>query len=209
MSYPIMASLPWALPGFKKSPQFNTVVQRPAAGRGLRTMALMAYPTWNFELDLNFAIGDETLANTAINNLLGLYTATYGGAGFFLFSDPNDHTCTDVQFGTGDGATTVFQLQRQIGGGGFDVIQNVHVLTNIKINGTPTGAYSIDSTGVVTFSSPPAGAATLTWTGTFYYLCRFQDDTLGDLARDAFYVSGGNTTGLWSVSSVKFESVLI
>ena len=210
MSYPVMSStIKWALPGYRKTPKFNTVVQTPAAGRGIRTLALMVFPTWVFELDLNFAIGDETLANTAINDLLGLYLATYGGAGFFLYEDPNDHTLTNSQFGTGDGATVDFQLQRQIGSGGYDVLQNVHAITNVKINGTPTSSYSISSTGLITFTSPPAPSATLTWTGTFYFLCRFTEDTLSDLGRQAFYVSGGNNTGLWSVSSVKFESVLI
>jgi hypothetical protein len=107
---------------------------------------------------------------------------------------------------TGDGTSTQFQLARQIGAGGWDVIQNNNGNpTSVRVNGTPTGAYSLSSTGVVTFSSAPASSANLTWAGDIYFLCRFTDDSLADLARTGFNA----TSALWSVSNIKFESVLI
>ncbi|MEW6563309.1 MAG: DUF2460 domain-containing protein [Pseudomonadota bacterium] len=36
--------------------------------------------------------------------------------------------------------------------------------------------YTISSTGLVTFTTPPANAAVLTWTGSYYYRCRFLQD---------------------------------
>ena len=38
--------------------------------------------------------------------------------------------------------------------------------------------YTIGATGIVTFVSAPAAAAALTWTGSFYYRCRFDADTM-------------------------------
>ena len=37
----------------------------------------------------------------------------------------------------------------------------------------PLGAGATSSTGMVTFVTAPAAAAALTWTGAFYWRCRF------------------------------------
>jgi hypothetical protein len=58
----------------------------------------------------------------------------------------------------------------------------VQVLTNIKKAGvvqTNPANYSISATGLVTFTSRP-GAAALTWTGTYYWRVRFDQDTVAD-----------------------------
>ena len=39
-----------------------------------------------------------------------------------------------------------------------------------------SGNYSIGSTGLITFVTAPANGAALTWSGSFYYRCRFVDD---------------------------------
>ena len=37
---------------------------------------------------------------------------------------------------------------------------------------------TMGQTGLVVFNSPPAYGAALTWTGTFNWLCRFDDDSV-------------------------------
>lgn|SRR5574340_65617 len=45
-------------------------------------------------------------------------------------------------------------------------------------NQQPSSAYTISGLGVVTFTSAPPSAATITWNGTWYYRCRFTNDTM-------------------------------
>jgi hypothetical protein len=63
---------------------------------------------------------------------------------------------------------------------------------------TVTTDYTIDSRGMVTFASAPAGAAALTWTGAFYWEVRFENDTT-DFKNFA--------NSLWAVNSLPFASV--
>jgi uncharacterized protein (TIGR02217 family) len=220
MSYPVMStSVPWSLvkSGFKKTPHFDSVTQKTAARRGMSTISLMPYCTWDFEVDLEAVLGGEAISGSVLQSFLGLFLATCGAGGFFLFTDPIDSAVTTAQgvmlnvtpaafapMGqVGDGSSTQFQLARTIGQG-VDILQNVS-LTQVNVNGTPTSAYSVSSTGVVTFTTAPAAAATITWAGSFQYLCLFDADTLQDLAR-----VNRNTTGfLWSCGAIKFGSVFV
>lgn len=220
MPYPVMSTIvPWGLvkSGFKKTPDFNTVFQKTAASRGDSSYSLKPYPTWNFELDLSFVLGGEAVAGSVLQSFLGTFIACCGGASYFLFTDPNDNAVTQANgialnvtpgaaapMGiTGDGASTQFQLARSIGQG-VDVLQNVGSL-QVYINGVLTSAYTVNGTGVVTFTSAPGAGATITWAGTFQYLCRFTDDSLQDLAR----VSKNSSGWIWQCSAIKFESKFV
>jgi hypothetical protein len=47
----------------------------------------------------------------------------------------------------------------------------------IKINGTPTTAYTIDNTtGIISFTTPPANGATITWSGEFDHPMAFSQN---------------------------------
>ncbi len=222
MSFPVMStSIPWSLvkSGFKKTPHFNSVVQKTAAGRGISTFSLMPYPTWDFEVDLEYVAGSES-ASSVLQSFLDCYMQTNGGTGFFLFTDPNDSAVAlagsavlNVTPGaaspmgkTGDGTSTQFQLARLIGSSP-DILQNV-VVTQLQVNGVNKSLgtdYSLSASGVVTFTVAPAASATITWAGTFQYLCRFSDDTLKDLAR----VTKNSSGFLWSCGAIQFEGVFI
>jgi len=58
---------------------------------------------------------------------------------------------------------------------------------------------------VVTFVAAPANLATLTWSGSFYFLCRFTDDTV-DSTR-AFTINSG--IDQWMIGGIKFESEFV
>jgi hypothetical protein len=216
MSYPVMSTrVPWSIvkSGFKKTPHFNTLTQKTAAGRR-SSIGLMPFPTWDFELDLAYVSGGEAIAGSVLQDFVGCYLACGAGASFFLFTDPADNTVGQdagillnvspsaaFPMGqTGDGVSTQFQLARTIGQGA-DILQNL-TGAEVYVNGAPA-AGTLGATGVFTFNSAPASGAMLSWDGAFQYLCQFTDDTLKDLARVAKNPSGP----LWSCSSIAFEGV--
>jgi len=189
--------------GLKKSPNFNTVRQKGAAGTNAG-IALKPYPTWDFEFSLDHITGHEHTAASVVAQMLGTFMATAGGANLFLFTDPQDSTATGAQFGTGNGTATKFQLSRNICGYP-DIIQNLNGTPTIYVGGTPTTPASISSTGVVTFTTAPANTAVLTWSGSFYYACRFAEDTI-DSTRN-FTINSG--IDHWMIQGVKFSSEFV
>lgn len=225
MSYPLMkTSVPWSLVkgGFHKTPTFENgslVAKAPTGHRSALT--LKPYATWAFQVDLNAVQGGEALQYSVLQMFLGCYLATCGGAGFFLFTDPNDNAVDDTGLSTpqscmlnvtpgaaapmgqtGDGVSTQFQLARAVDQG-VDILQNVSNVL-VSVNGTSV-AVTVGSTGIVTFGTAPAANAVLTWSGNFQYLCQFADDSLKDLAR----VNKNSLGFLWSCGSIAFESVFV
>ena len=224
MSYPIMPALPISLAkGIKKTPRFNTVLQKTVANRGNSSVSLAPYPVWDFEFDMDRITGNEALGGTAIAAFFGINLQTQGSNGLFLFTDPQDSVIAqasgimlNVNPGaatpmgqSGDGVSAQFQLARLIGAAGVDIIQNLNGSITLKVNGVTVNNYSVSSTGVVTFSgSPlvvPGSNATLTWAGSFYYLCRFEGDIL-DATRNFTTNSGVDQ---WDVNSIKFASEFV
>ncbi len=225
MTYPLMrTSVPWSLvkSGFHKTPTFEGGTLAYKAPTGHRSaLSLKPYATWAFKLDLNMVQGGEAVEGSVLQSFLGCFLATCGGAGFFLFTDPNDNAVNDTGLSTpqscllnvtpgaanpmgqlGDGVSTQFQLARMVDQG-VDILQQVSNV-EVYVNGA-VATCTIGSTGVVTFSSAPPANAVLTWGGNFQYLCQFTDDTMKDLAR----VSKNSGGWLWSCGSVDFESVFV
>lgn len=194
MSNAVFPTLPGLLFNVVKQPEFSTKVQRATSGKELRA-AFMQYPLWTFKLSYEFL--RSAAAYTEMQTLLGFFTARQGMFDSFLFSDPDDNSVTDYQFGIGDGVTTKFQLTRAYGAF-IEPVQNVNVLTNIKKAGTTLASpadYSIDANGLVTFVTAPAGGNALTWSGTYYFRVRF----LQDVAEFNKFMQG-----LWDLKKLEF-----
>jgi hypothetical protein len=64
-------------------------------------------------------------------------------------------------------------------------------------NGAPASGVTLQPGGVARFATPPTAGHVLTWSGCFFYLCRFAQDAL---ALDQI------TAPLWSGKSLKFTS---
>ncbi|MDE2097822.1 MAG: phage tail protein [Patescibacteria group bacterium] len=62
-----------------------------------------------------------------------------------------------IQFGVGDGTTTQFQIT-DLGGFAIPLPSG----GTIQINGTTTSAYTVSSTGLITFTTAPASGAKIT-----------------------------------------------
>jgi uncharacterized protein (TIGR02217 family) len=166
--YPTLEGLTW---GVLKTPRFNTIIQASVSGKELRA-STMAYPVYTFKLKYEFL----KLADLKV--LMGFFNLRRGAWDNFLFSDPNDNNVIAQNIGTGNGSTTKFQLTRTYGSF-TEPVMNVNGTANIYVNGvlkTLGGDYTIDSLGMITFASAPIAAASITWTGTYYFRCRFVND---------------------------------
>jgi uncharacterized protein (TIGR02217 family) len=175
MSNAVYPDLPGLTFDTGRNPKFNTRIHQAVSGRESRA-AFMQYPTWEFTLAYDFIRDNPTDAE--LSNLLGFFLARNGSFDSFLFDCPEDNAVTAANFGTGDGTQVAFQLQRTVGGF-IEPIHNPKASPQIYKAGvlqTAVTHYALSSTGLVTFAAPPANGAALTWTGGFYYRCRFSSD---------------------------------
>lgn len=174
MSDAVFPSLPGLKWGRRKTPHFSTIVRRAVTGREVRA-ARMSYPLWDFVL------GYEVLragAEAELQTLVDFFCARKGSFDSFLYTDPSDCVVSGQQFGTGDGVTTQFQLVRSLAALGFlEPVMNLNGAPVIFKDGIEqTSGYTVSATGMVTFSVAPAASAALTWSGGFYFRCRFLRD---------------------------------
>lgn len=189
-----IASFP-SLPGVgypeRRSPTFNTV--RYEAIGGKRTIApKFLYPRWRWELSFNILRSQQWGSGiyAELEQLVGFFNLRAADGLAWGYTDQDDYQVTDQSFGSGDGATTAFQLYRSYGGFSEPIYSPTP--TEIKVGGAPTSAYTLGATGIVTFNAAPAAAASLTWSGTFEFTCRFDDDSF-DIES---FVKGGSRSVL-------------
>ena len=172
------AIFPIALPGLmydiKYAPKFNTLVHESASGNRTR-LALMQYPLW--QIEFAYDVLRSNFISSHYEQLLGFYMDRRGAFDSFLLAMPEHDACTAVQFGTGDGTVTQFQLKRSFNGS-LEPCENINGAPSIyKAGVLQASGYSIGSTGIVTFTVAPAIGAALTWTGNYYHRCRFVEDS--------------------------------
>ena len=165
-----------------RTPLWNTGIQSAVSGKE-SAIAYRQYPLYRFELQ--YELLRDNITASDLKALAGLYNAMQGRFDTFLFTDPAFSAVVTEPFGTGDGVTTAFQLickwQNTGGPGIAELVQNVNGAPQIFKNGvlqtTPTN-YTLGPTGIISFVTAPANALPLTWTGSFYYRCRFDTDEL-------------------------------
>jgi uncharacterized protein (TIGR02217 family) len=186
-TFPTLAGIGYPV---KRTPIWSTIKQQSISG--LRTrLALWTYPSWAYDLPYSVLRADST---AEWQTLAGFYNQMRGPAGVFQFNDPNDDAVTAQPFGTGDGTTTVFQLVRTLGAFTEPVFNPISIAAFVA--GVPT-SISPGSHGLVVFASPPASGAALTWTGTYSWVCRFDDDQV------EFQNFAQN---FWEAQSIKFTT---
>ena len=124
----------------------------------------------------------------------------------FLFEDPSDRRVVGQPIGTGDASTTVFQLQRAIGarlpgGGFFEPISAPNVVSAVYFDGITQNpaSYNVDpESGLVTFATAPGSGLIITADFTYYFRCRFTDDS---------YEFENFMYRLWQLKKMTFISV--
>lgn len=175
MSDAVLPSFPGLAWNVARSPVFHTIIKPSVSGREFRAAQYVS-PRWKYKLSYEVLRARSALLE--MQQLAAFFNACAGSYDTFLYLDPDDKTATAAVFGTGDNSTTAFQLLRPFGG----FTEPVYALLgspSIYKNGVlQASGYTISSTGVVTFATAPATGVTLTWTGTFYWRCRFVQDQL-------------------------------
>jgi uncharacterized protein (TIGR02217 family) len=165
-----------------KAPIWSTRLAEAASGFERRVQETVYPRKWSITLSVE-VLRDQAGLDEA-KNLLGFFNLRGGRFDSFLYADPDDNAVTDFQFGIRDGVATQFQLTRPIGTGSFaflEPVQNVNALTNIKSNGVAIASpadYSISATGLVTLTAPGTAGHVLTWTGSYYWRVRFDEDRM-------------------------------
>ena len=158
-----------------RTPVFKTDIKTTPSGREFRG-AQMTYPLYKYSLTYEF-LRDMTAFNE-FRTLLSFYTARQGCFDSFLYFDPDDNAISSQAFGTGDGATTTFQLVRTLGATVepvYDISGNPQIYVNGVLQTLSTN-YSINATGGIVFTAAPALSAAITWSGSYYWRVRFLTD---------------------------------
>ena len=116
--------------------------------------------------------------------LIAFFRARKGRAYGFRFKDWTDYQASGEVLGTGDGATTVFQLIKHYTSGGVietRVIRKpVAGMVKVYLDGVEQASgWSVDTaTGLVTFSSAPAAGVVVTAGFEFDVPVRFDTDRM-------------------------------
>jgi uncharacterized protein (TIGR02217 family) len=125
--------------------------------------------------------------------VVAFFEARNGRLHGFRFKDWGDHkSClpsgtpapTDQAIGTGDGATTAFQLVKRYASGSQTwtrtIVKPVTGTVRVALEGAElVGGWSADTTtGLVTFDTPPAGGVAITAGFAFDVPVRFDTDAL-------------------------------
>jgi len=123
-------------------------------------------------------------AQAQLDSVIAFFRARKGKAVGFRFKDWSDYKATGEIIGTGDGAKTQFQLTKTYTSGAGAEIRNI----TKPVSGTEkiyidsvlqASGFSIDTTtGVVTFSTPPASAEVISADFEFDVPVRFDTDRL-------------------------------
>ncbi len=205
MSNSIYPVLPGVTFDWLRAPRWNTTVQVALSGKST-AISYQLYPLIHFEL--NYDILQDRTAPSDIKALVGFFNSLQAGYDTFLFTDPDFNTFPSVlaqPFGTGDGSNKIFQLTAfygNPGGEGYpEIVQNLNGTPVLYSNGTViSSGYTIGATGIVTFTTAPVVNAALTWSGSFYYRCAFDDDQL-DIVKIM--------SGTWDGKGIKFTEVIL
>lgn len=188
------SNLPGLSWGIGKSPKWATQVSDSASGRQY-TLSKRLYPLWHFRLPYEFLRASAAAGD--LQALVGFINARRGRYDDFLYLDPRDNAVSGQQIGTGDGVTKTFQLVRSFGSF-VEPVGGVNTATAvIQVAGVTTAVTFDSTTSMVTFAAAPANGAVLTWSGQFYFRCRFLQD---EIAFEQFLQD------LWSAKAVEFQT---
>ncbi|MBV8061452.1 MAG: DUF2460 domain-containing protein [Alphaproteobacteria bacterium] len=173
MSSAIFPTLPGVEWSNLKVPIWSTGVKKTASGREFR-LAYYSYPLYRFQLSYEFLRSDP--AYVELQTLIGFFNARQGQFDTFLYSDPSNNTATAEVIAVGDGTTKIFQLTKAVGGYVEPVTAPNIATLQVYVNGSVASGSTDPNTGLVTLNSAPPAGSSVTWTGNFYYRCRFLQD---------------------------------
>ena len=192
--YPVLPGIQFNV---SRTPIFKTDVKTTPSGREYRAAQMIA-PLYRYSLTYEFL--RDTAAFQEFRTLFGFYNQRQGSFDSFLFSDPDDSSAITQAVGVGDGSTKIFQLVRTLGGS-VEPVYDLNSAIGIYLNGVSQslgGNYTVNSTGGVTFINAPGAGVAITWTGNYYWRCRFLQD---EMSFEKFMQA------LWEAKKVEFITV--
>lgn len=173
--FPVLIGLSWPV---ARKRVFSTEIQTAQSGKEIRLADYgQAVYEWNLTFDY---LPNDVAISTDYQTLAGFLELNFGALEPFLFEDAYDFSTIASNFGTGDGVTTTFQLARTQGGASHLIYAPMaSPAPEIYFNGVLQGSgYTIATNGLVTFASAPSSGVAITWTGQYYFVCRFKEDDL-------------------------------
>ena len=144
------------------------------------------------EWDISYSILGSEEMSTTFQAILALFRAHFGNLYPFPFKDWGDYQLTNEQIAIGDGSDTTFQIIKTYDPsqvllstpGSLTYVREIYLPRSglvVKVNGvtqTLTTHYTIGSTGIITFVSPPTTGHAITVTGEFDVPVRFNTPKL-------------------------------
>ena len=193
MSNDVFPSLPGqAWPRLRGIRFANKVIESDSMRKWRASRAL--YPVYKITLNFNFLRLNDYVT------LKSFFEKHKGRADTFLFDDRDDRlqndSATPQAFGLGDGVTARFQMIRRQGGQ-LAPIGRYNSISQVRVAGVVTAAYTLDDYGFITFSTAPASGAVLDWIGSFYWRCAFSSDE---------FDSREFLRQIWDSKSLQFET---
>jgi len=166
--YPALPGLGWPV---SRTPKFTNKFQQTVSGRTV-VSTYMQYPLYNFQLTYNYLSASDR------EQLKGFFLQQGGNlAGFWFDAGTGDDAVTAQAFGSGDGATTTFTLLRAVGGYTEPVAATFGTRKAYVAGSAASATFDSPNPGEVTFATAPASGSALTWTGNYYYQCRFKQSS--------------------------------
>jgi uncharacterized protein (TIGR02217 family) len=199
--FPALVGLGWDIP---RTPLWSTGVMTSLSGK-TSAIAKRQYPLIHYELKFDLLRDYPVNGINELRQIVGFFNAAQGRFDSWLFNDPDFNSVTEQPFGVVGSATTyqlVATYEDPAGGHGQDeIVQNLNGTPTLYANGAliSSSTYSIGPTGQVTFTTLPSSGDALTWSGAFYYRCRFDDDDIKGLKKSML--------GIWYLDSLPFTSV--
>lgn len=153
------------------APVWNAQVQKTVTGR----VVAATYQSWPL---YKFTLKYDVLSQSVLESLLAFFNQQQGNViPFWLDAGPGFDSVTAQAIGTGDGTTTTFQLLRSYGGFSEPVAAAFGTTTAYVAGTAASATFNSPSDGYVTFATAPASGAAITWTGNYYFQCRFAKGT--------------------------------
>ena len=194
MSNQVYPELPGVSINVVRTQMWRNAVKETDSGREF-SRAIWSSPRRRYKLKYEFLRAGA--ATPEMQTLLAFFNAHQGSYDTWRFRDPDDHAVVDEPLGTGDGVRVAWQALREFAG----LVEPVYELDGapiVKVAGVATTAFSVSSTGLITLNSAPANGAAITWSGSYFWRCRFAKDQM-DLERFLH--------DLWKLGQVDFTTV--
>ena len=153
-----------------KTPIWKSNVYESESGRETRTQK-WSFPRYRIELNYNFITDNSIQRRTN-----------------FLYRDDVENHCENQTFAVGDGVSIQFQLVRSLPDW-IEPVRGIVEAPHIFINGEETTAFRYSNTGLIIFDEAPPAGSLLSWSGSYYFRVRFENEEL-ELERE--------WEGLWS-----------